>query len=84
MVTKCAGKLSSSIERIIARIITFPIVHFDETGIKMDGKTRWVHNASNNHYTYLTVEDKRGHEGITSSGILSNFKGIAVHDCWAS
>lgn len=84
MVTECAGKLSSIIEEIKVRLITSPIVHFDETGTRVDGKTRWVHNASNNHYTYLTVEDKRGHEGITSSGVLSNFKGIAVHDCWGS
>lgn len=84
MVTKCAGKLTSIIEEIKSRVTASPIVHFDETGTRVDGKTLWVHNASNNNYTYLTAEDKRGHEGINSSGILPEFTGIAVHDCWAS
>ena len=43
-----------------------------------------VHNASNSKYTYLAVEDKRGHEGMQSSGILPDYTGIAVHDCWSS
>ncbi|MEG2974001.1 MAG: IS66 family transposase [Clostridium sp.] len=84
MVTECADRLSPAIEAIKASIIDAPIVNFDETGIRVDKKTLWVHNASNDKYTHLTVEDKRGHEGITSSGILPIFRGIAVHDCWAS
>ncbi|MEG0153395.1 MAG: IS66 family transposase [Cellulosilyticaceae bacterium] len=84
MVAECASKLTSVIEEVKNRLIASPIVHFDETGTRVDRKTCWVHNASNSHYTYLTVEYKRGHEGITSSGVLPNFEGIAVHDCWAS
>lgn len=84
MVTECADRLAPVIEEIKTRIIDSPIANFDETGTRVDKKIRWVHNASNSKYTYLTVEDKRGHEGITSSGILPRFRGIAVHDCWAS
>lgn len=84
MVTECADQLTSIVEEIKSHLTGSTIIHFDETGTRVNGKTLWVHNASNAQYTYLTVEDKRGHEGMTSSGILSHFKGIAVHDCWAS
>lgn len=84
MVAECADQLTSIIEEIKSQLTVSTIVHFDETGTRVNGKTLWVHNASNANYTYLTVEDKRGHEGITSSGVLSHFNGIAVHDCWAS
>lgn len=84
MVSECAGRLMSTINEIKERIIDSPIVNFDETGTRVDKSTKWVHNSSNSQYTYLSVEDKRGHEGITSSGILPKFKDIAVHDCWPS
>ncbi|MGL5677965.1 MAG: IS66 family transposase [Cellulosilyticaceae bacterium] len=84
MVTECADRLTTIVEEIRSQLTLSTLVHFDETGTRVNGKTIWVHNASNANYTYLTVEDKRGHEGITSSGVLPNFKGIAVHDCWAS
>lgn len=84
MVTECAKKILPIIDEIKEKLIASPIVHFDETGTRVDNKTRWVHNASNSKYTYLTVEDKRGHKGMESSGILPKYKGIAVHDCWQS
>ncbi|WP_054743947.1 IS66 family transposase, partial [Cellulosilyticum ruminicola] len=84
MVTECAQKILPVIDVIKEKIIASPIVHFDETGTRVDNKTCWVHNASNSKYTYLTVEDKRGYEGIESSGILPNYIGIAIHDCWSS
>ena len=32
----------------------------------------------------MTVETKRGEEGMISSNVLPNFKGIAIHDFWMS
>ena len=42
-----------------------------------------VHNASNSEYTHLFIHEKRGQEGMEASGVLPEFTGIAVHDCWA-
>ena len=39
MVTECAGKLTSVVEVIKSRVINSPIVHFDETGTRVGGKT---------------------------------------------
>lgn len=82
MVKSCADKLADTIEQIRVAVISLPLVHFDETGTRVDKKTCWVHNASNKDFTYLTIEEKRGQIGMNSSGVLPDFDGIAVHDCW--
>ena len=58
--------------------------HFDETGTRVDKKLWWVHDASNCEYTYLDISPKRGTAGMEQCGVLPEFKGIAMHDCWAS
>jgi transposase len=83
MVERCASGLKGVVELIRRKMVTETIVHCDETGTRVDGKTMWVHNASNPEYTYLTISGKRGREGMDSGGILPEFTGIAVHDCWA-
>ena len=55
-----------------------------ETGININGKLHWLHNASNENYTLLFPHAKRGKEGIDEMGILPNFKGIMIHDHWKS
>ncbi|MEG0855491.1 MAG: transposase [Terrisporobacter sp.] len=55
--------LADRLFKIKELTINSSIVNFDETGTRVNKKTKWVHNASNSQYTYLTVEDKRGYEG---------------------
>ena len=83
-VKDCAKRLDSVVEEIRLKLTTQPVVHFDETGTRVAKKTVWFHNASNKEYTYLTVEEKRGKIGMDTSGVLPDFQGIAVHDCWNS
>lgn len=84
MVKSCAEKLVDTVAQIRTAVASLLLVHFDETGTRVDKKTFWVHNASNENFTYLTVEEKRGTIGMDSSGVLPDFQGIAVHDCWKS
>jgi len=58
-------------------------VHFDETGLRVDGKLHWVHSASTSKYSLVYVHPKRGTAGIDAGGVLPGFTGIAVHDAWA-
>ena len=83
MVSRCAAGLERTVAFIGERIAASAIAHCDETGTRVDGKTMWVHNASNAEYTHLSIHEKRGTEGIDSGGVLPEFSGIAVHDCWA-
>ena len=79
---KCAGLVSPLMDRIKEKIVQGPVAHFDETGIRVDGRTKWVHSSSNRDFTYLTLSEKRGKDGMDENGVLPDFKGIAVHDCW--
>ena len=40
--------------------------------------------SANCEYTYLDISPKRGTAGMGQYGVLPEFKGIAMHDCWAS
>lgn len=70
---------------IKAAISAAAVVNFDETGIRENGKLTWLHNASTPELTDQFVHLKRGGEALKSEkSILVEFKGVAVHDCWAS
>ena len=82
MVGRCAEWITGTVEMIREKMVTSELGHFDETGTRVEGKTIWVHNASNSEYTYLTVSEKRGKDGMDEGGVLPHFTGKAVHDCW--
>jgi transposase len=60
------------------------ILHVDETGTKVTGARWWLHVASTDTLTTYHLDPSRGREAIGNLGILEEFTGIAVHDCWAS
>jgi hypothetical protein len=50
-------------------------LHVDETGINVDGKRRWLHNASSEKWTLFYPHEKRGKIAMDEMGVLPNFKG---------
>lgn len=84
MVSRCAESLSGTKERIRQQMIKLGLIHCDETGTRVEGKTIWVHNASNSEFTYLTISTKRGKIGMDEADVLPHYHGIIVHDCWSS
>lgn len=83
MVTRCADKIKPILKDIRSALTISPILHCDETGTRVEGKTRWVHDASNEYYTYLTLNSKRGYEAMKEADILPHYTGTVVHDCWS-
>lgn len=83
MTGRAADGLGKFTALVRDRIAAAEVAHFDETGLRVDGKLRWVHSASTGKYSLITVHDRRGVAGMDAAGVLPGFGGIAVHDAWA-
>jgi len=83
MVSRCANKVSVVFEEIRQKVMSSGLIHSDETGTRVEGKNHWVHTASNSRYTHLALHPKRGQIAMDDIGVLPNYQGIMVHDCWA-
>jgi hypothetical protein len=83
MSARAAGGLGGFLESVRANLAAAPVVNFDETGLRVQGKLRWVHSASTDKYSLVIVHDRRGTKGMDAAGVLPGFSGIAVHDAWA-
>lgn len=83
MTARAAGGLDEFLGTVTEKIAAAQVAHFDETGLRVEGKLRWVHSASTPAFSLITVHDKRGRAGIDAAGVLPGFTGIAVHDAWA-
>ncbi len=82
-VDQAAGGLADFTEALQALLVAAPVVHFDETGGRIEGALGWIHSASTDELTLYSAHDKRGCEGIDAAGVLPGFQGVAVHDGWA-
>ena len=83
MIEETAKKMPG--EQIRAALIASERVNFDESGIKENGKLKWLHNASTEKLTYQFVHLRRGKEALESEkSVFKEFKAVAVHDCWGS
>ncbi len=70
-------------ERIKEAIPDSPIVHFDETGMRISGKLHWLHGAGTEILTYYLPHEKRGSMAFDDIGILPYYGGRAIHDGWS-
>jgi transposase len=81
---KCYNQLEQTEEIIKQELIKSAVIHNDETGIRCEGKTQWIHSTSTPALTHYSIQNKRGQQAMDAIGILPNYQHTSVHDRWAS
>lgn len=84
IVTEFGQSLQGSMVYIKDQLKQSSVVHFDETGTRIQGENYWLHSASNDRFTYLETHPKRGQVAMDAIGLLPGFTGTVVHDFWKS
>ncbi|OOR03920.1 transposase [Bacillus cereus] len=79
-----SSQLQPFIQEVKEKILQSPVVHFDETGMRVENQTQWLHTASTPEVTIQHIHQKRGKEAMDAGEILPSFSGIAMHDGWKS
>jgi len=96
-VTPSTGWLAGLLGRAAARLGGFTaqvrmlltraaVVHFDETGVRVQGRLRWLHVACTPLGTLYHLDDRRGGTAIDAHGVLAALRSpqVAVHDGWTA
>ena len=63
-------------------ILQSSVVHFDETGMRVEGKTHWLHTASTPEVTLQHIHEKRGKEAMDAGEILPTFLELPCMMVW--
>jgi transposase len=75
-----AAQLEGFAARVEDAVRAAPVSHFDETGIRIEGKNWWLHVACTPRLTAYLPHRQRGGEAMDEFGVLTSFRGVAVHD----
>lgn len=81
---QCFEGLEPIEQGIYQSIQASEVVHFDETGLRVNQRLWWLHVASTDGLTYYFAHPKRGQGAMNEMGILPEFAGKAIHDGWKS
>ncbi|HEY9285108.1 MAG TPA: IS66 family transposase, partial [Pyrinomonadaceae bacterium] len=83
-VRRCATGLFETELKIKRALRRSPVIHADETGLRVKGKLAYVHVASSTHLTHYAADARRGKAAIDEIDILPEYRGTCVHDGWPS
>jgi len=78
--TEAYEKLAAPEARIEQELLDSEVVNFDESGMRVSGKTHWLHSAGTQACTLYNIHEKRGKKAMDEINILPRFTGTAVHD----
>lgn len=76
----CHQTLAPVETQIREALVQAPVVHYDETGIRIGGQTHWLHQAGTPTLTFYAHHRKRGRVAMDAVSPLAQFTGVAVHD----
>ncbi|MNB81156.1 Transposase IS66 family protein [compost metagenome] len=75
-----AQGLKPYLRQIQEAILASPVIHADETGLRVEQAEHWVHVTSTPDWTLLGVHPSRGSEGMKALHVLDAYLGTVVHD----
>ena len=78
----CADLLEEEEKARKEQLIGSTIVHFDESGFRVEGNRQWLHGAGTEKLTFYGFHRRRGKEAMDEINILPRFQGRAIHDHW--
>lgn len=85
ILNKAYAHLERPEEEIKQAILECEIAYADETGARVNGRTKWLHGFTSELYTYMFCHDKRGSIAINSDqSVLPEYSGTLIHDCYSS
>jgi transposase len=79
-----SAAIAPSLEAIESQLLKAEVLHVDETSVRVNGKTQWLHVTSNPALTHYVVHEKRGQQATSSIGLIPEFNGYLVHDAFSS
>lgn len=71
----CAARFQGFADAVCALVKAAPVKHLDETGLRVGGRTQWLHIACTRWLVFYRVSPKRG-------SLLDGVTGTIVHDHW--
>lgn len=74
--------LQPTVQEIANACVASPVLHADETGLRVDKKLHWLHVLATDTLTWLGCHPKRGGEAFEAFALLEQFQGVLVHDGW--
>jgi transposase len=81
-VRRCASGLIETELKIKRDLRRSPVIHADETGLRVEGRLHFVHVTSNSRLTHYMAAAGRGRTAMEEAGVLPRYRGTCVHDAW--
>ncbi len=82
MVKEGADMLEEFLAQVRGLLCSSPVVHADETGLRVEALLAWVHAASTTDLTLYHLDRRRGTNAMDAMGVLQHLSGVLVHDGW--
>lgn len=76
------ARLLPTVGVIAQALLAAPVVHADETGLRVNKTLHWMHVLATETLTWVGRHAKRGKVAFDELGILPRFKGTLIHDGW--
>jgi transposase len=81
---QCFGDLEDYERAIRKQLLQSPVLHADETGIRLNGSNSWMHVISNGEVSFFAHHRNRGKRAMDEIGLLEPYKGTLIHDRFSS